>query len=153
MFDVVLFEPEIPQNTGNIIRLCANTGARLHLVAPLGFRLHDRRLKRAGLDYHHLASVTSHRDWATCRDFFAGRQMFALTTRGARRYDTPAFAAGDVFLFGPESRGLPNEVLDAFPEEVSLHIPMLTEDRSLNLANAVAVVLFEAWRQSGFAHA
>jgi tRNA (cytidine/uridine-2'-O-)-methyltransferase len=119
-------------------------------VAPLGFRLHDRRLKRAGLDYHDLAGVTAYRDWAACRTFFADRRMFAVTTRGARRYDEPAYAAGDVFLFGPESRGLPNEVLEAFPQEAGLRIPMFTNARSLNLANAVSVVLYEAWRQLGF---
>lgn len=148
--DVVLLEPEIPPNTGNAIRLCANTGARLHLVKPLGFRLRDRQLKRAGLDYHEFASVTLHEDWPACMEFFRGRRMFAVTTRGARRYDLVRYRDHDVFLFGPETRGLPDEVLADFSPAHRIRVPMLPGNRSLNLANAVAVVVYEAWRQIGF---
>ncbi|MGB7541967.1 MAG: tRNA (cytidine(34)-2'-O)-methyltransferase [Burkholderiales bacterium] len=150
MFDVVLFQPEIPPNTGNIIRLCANTGCRLHLVKPLGFHLSDRALKRPGLDYEEMASVTTHRDWETCGAHFAGRRTFAFTTRVARRHAEAAFAPGDVFVFGPETRGLPAALLDALPESNRLRLPMRCESRSLNLSNAVAVVVYEAWRQRGF---
>jgi tRNA (cytidine/uridine-2'-O-)-methyltransferase len=150
MFDVVLFEPEIPQNTGNILRLCANTGSRLHLVRPLGFRLEHRGLRRAGLDYHDLAGVSVHRDWPACRAALGGARVFAVTTSGASRYDTPSYLAGDAFVFGPESRGLRPEILGSLPGECRLRIPMREGNRSLNLANAVAVVLYEAWRQLGF---
>ena len=114
MFDIVLFEPEIPPNTGNVIRLAANTGSRLHLVKPLGFSLRDRQLRRAGLDYHELASVTVHTDWSACRELLAGRRMFAVTTRATQCYDVPAYRERDVFVFGPETRGLPDEVLAEF---------------------------------------
>jgi tRNA (cytidine/uridine-2'-O-)-methyltransferase len=153
MFDVILFEPEIPPNTGNIIRLTANSGARLHLVEPLGFDLSDRQLQRAGLDYHDLAHLTVHRDWATCRALFAGRRIFALSTRGTQRYDRIAYAADDVLLFGPETRGLPAAVLEALPPEQRLRIPMRPGNRSINLSNAVALVVYEGWRQNGFAGA
>lgn len=151
MFDVVLFEPEIPPNTGNVIRLCANTGARLHLVKPLGFSLRDRLLQRAGLDYHEFAAVTLHVDWPACRTFFSGRRMFAATTRGTLRHDQPRYREHDVFLFGPETRGLPQAILDALPDENRIRLPMREHNRSLNLSNAVAVVVYEAWRQLGFA--
>lgn len=151
MFAVVLFEPEIPPNTGNIIRLCANTGAELHLVEPMGFPWEDKQLKRAGLDYHEYARVLRHPDWAACRAALAGRRFFALTTRGERRHDEPAFAAGDVFVFGPESRGLPAGLLAEFAPEMQLRLPMLPQRRSVNLSNAVAVTVYEAWRQHGFA--
>jgi tRNA (cytidine/uridine-2'-O-)-methyltransferase len=153
MFDVILFEPEIPPNTGNIIRLTANSGARLHLVEPLGFDLSDRQLQRAGLDYHDLAHVTIHRDWAVCRAQFAGRRIFALSTRGTQRYDRVAYAADDVLLFGPETRGLPAAVLEALPPEQRLRVPMRPGNRSINLSNTVALVVYEGWRQNGFAGA
>ena len=152
MFDIVLFEPEIPPNTGNIIRLAANTGCRLHLVKPLGFRLSDRALKRAGLDYREIASVTQHRDWQACVLHFNGRRIYALSTSGTRTYCEAAFAPDDVFLFGPETRGLPQEIMAGLPEAMRLRLPMRPESRSLNLANAVAVVVYEAWRQQGFSH-
>jgi tRNA (cytidine/uridine-2'-O-)-methyltransferase len=151
MFDIVLVEPEIPPNTGNVIRLAANTGARLHLVQPLGFSMDDRQLKRAGLDYHELASVRAHKDWRACRAFLAARRTFALTTKATRLYTEVAFAADDAFVFGAETRGLPDEVLQDFAQERRLRLPMRPGNRSLNLSNAVAVVLFEAWRQLGFA--
>ncbi len=151
MFAVVLYQPEIPPNTGNIIRLCANTGAELHLVEPMGFPWEDKQLKRAGLDYHEFAPVRRHPDWESCRAALAGRRMFALTTKGSRRHDAPAFAAGDVFVFGPESRGLPDELLAEFAADERLRLPMLPERRSVNLSNAVAVMVYEAWRQQGFA--
>ena len=151
MTAVVLFQPEIPPNTGNVIRLCANTGTELHLVEPLGFRWEDRSLKRAGLDYHEFASVFRHPDWSACTAALAGRRLFAMTTRGGRRFDTPTFAADDVFVFGCETSGLPPEVLAGFAETQRLRLPMLPGQRSLNLSNAVAVTVFEAWRQKGFA--
>lgn len=150
MFELVLFEPEIPPNTGNIIRLCANTGTRLHLVEPLGFDLSDRQLKRAGLDYHEYADVRVHRDWPACRAALTERRWFALTTRGSRRYDSVGFLPGDVFVLGPESRGLPPAVLDAFDASNRLRLPMLPGSRSLNLSNTASAVLYEAWRQHGF---
>ena len=150
MPEIVLFEPEIPPNTGNTIRLCANTGCRLHLVRPLGFSLRDRQLQRAGLDYHAFTEVVQHEDWAACRAALAGRRLFAVTTRGERRYDEPRYGENDVFLFGPETRGLPAEVLAEFAPEQLIRVPMLAQNRSLNLSNAVAVVVYEAWRQRGF---
>ena len=149
-FAVVLFRPEIPPNAGNVIRLCANAGVALHLVAPLGFAMEDRQLRRAGLDYHELATVTVHSDWPGCARALAGRRLFALTTRGATRYTDVAFRDGDAFVFGPETAGLPAEVLARFPEDRRLRLPMRPGNRSLNLSNAVAVVVFEAWRQTGF---
>ena len=151
MFAVVLYQPEIPPNTGNIIRLCANTGAELHLVEPMGFPWEDKQLRRAGLDYHEFAPVQRHADWAACKTALAGRRMFAMTTKGSRRHDAPSFVAGDVFVFGPESRGLPAELLAEFVVEQRLRLPMLPERRSVNLSNAVAVMVYEAWRQQEFA--
>ena len=151
MFNIVLVEPEIPPNTGNVIRLCANTGAELHLVEPLGFRWDDRQLKRAGLDYHEFARVFRHANWDACKAALAGRRRFAVTTRGGQRFDTPAFQADDVFVFGRETSGLPAEVMAEFSENQRLRLPMLDGQRSLNLSNAVAVMVFEAWRQQGFA--
>lgn len=151
MFDIVLFEPEIPPNTGNALRLASNTGSRLHLVRPLGFTLRDRQFTRARLDYGDLEAVTVHDDWAACRAQFAARRLFAVTTRGTRNHDSPEYAAGDVFVFGPETRGLPQQILDTFADEQRIRIPMRKDNRSLNLSNAVAVVIYEAWRQRGFA--
>lgn len=150
MFDIVLYEPEIPPNTGNVLRLAANTGCRLHLVRPLGFRLSDRAARRAGLDYGGMEDAIVHPDWAACRAHFAGRRLLALSTRAARRYTDCRFEAMDVFVFGPETRGLPATVLDTIPAELRLRLPMQPGSRSLNLANAVAVVAYEAWRQLGF---
>jgi tRNA (cytidine/uridine-2'-O-)-methyltransferase len=152
MFDIVLYEPEIAPNTGNVLRLAANTGARLHLVRPLGFTLSDRTLARAGLDYAARAAMTVHEDWAACQSHFAGRRMLAVTTRGKVRYDTMHYIVDDVLLFGPETRGLPAAVLDVLPDEQRLRLPMCAGNRSLNLSNAVAIVVYEAWRQSGFAN-
>lgn len=150
MFDIVLVRPEIPPNAGNVIRLAANTGARLHLVGPLGFSMEHRQLKRAGLDYHELASVRVHRDWAGCREALSGRRQFVLTTRGATGYAEVRYAAEDVFVFGAETAGLPEEVLGEFPPDCRLRLPMRPGNRSINLSNTVAVVLYEAWRQLGF---
>ncbi len=150
MFDVVLFEPEIPPNTGNIIRLCANTGARLHLIRPLGFQFDDRQLRRAGLDYHEWATVRLHRDLAAFLVEAQPGRLFAFTTKGVRPYHAVAYQPDDALLFGPETRGLPARVLAEIPPERRLRIPMLTTGRSLNLANAVAIALYEAWRQCGF---
>ncbi len=151
MTAVVLFQPEIPPNTGNVIRLCANTGCELHLVEPLGFKWEDRSLKRAGLDYHEFAQVFRHPDWAHCKTALAGRRLFAITTRGGARPDQVAFDLNDVLVFGRETSGLPADVIAEFPEERRLRLPMLPGQRSLNLSNAVAVTVFEAWRQRGFA--
>lgn len=153
MFDVVLLAPEIPPNTGNVIRLAANTGVRLHLVEPLGFSLDDRQLRRAGLDYHDLAQTRVHASWAACRAALEGRRLFALTTRGTRRYTDVAYAADDVLLFGMETRGLPEDILGSIEPTRRLRLPMRAANRSLNLSNAVAVVVYEAWRQLGFAGA
>lgn len=150
MFHIVLFEPEIPPNTGNIIRLCANTGAQLHLVKPLGFALEDKQLKRAGLDYHEYATLKVHENWTACKAALAGKRMFALTTKGSQRYTNVQFADEDVFVFGPETRGLPEEVRNEFAPEFRLRLPMLPENRSLNLSNSAAVLIYEAWRQLGF---
>ncbi len=150
---VVLYQPEIPPNTGNAIRLCANTGAELHLVEPLGFGWEDRALKRAGLDYHEHARVFRHPGWAACKAALAGRRLFAVTTKGGVRYDTPAFLEDDVLVFGRETSGLPPEIMAEFPDAHRLRLPMLPGQRSLNLSNAVAVTVFETWRQQGFAGA
>ena len=151
MIAVVLFHPEIPPNTGNAIRLCANTGAELHLVEPLGFRWEDRQLKRAGLDYHEFACVQRHANWSACQQALAGRRLFAMTTRASRRFDAPVFQSVDVFVFGCETSGLPCELLATFPEDQRLRLPMRPGQRSLNLSNAVAVTVFEAWRQLAYA--
>jgi tRNA (cytidine/uridine-2'-O-)-methyltransferase len=151
MFHVVLFEPEIPPNAGNIIRLCANTGAALHLVKPLGFRLDDKSLRRSGLDYHDLAAVTVHADFEACVAALVGARLFAVETGGRVAYDSPRYRRGDAWVFGPESRGLPHAVLDRIGRDSSLFIPMIPPTRSLNLSNAVALVVYEAWRQLGFA--
>jgi tRNA (cytidine/uridine-2'-O-)-methyltransferase len=150
MFDVILFQPEIPPNTGNIIRLCANTGARLHLVKPLGFTLEDKQLLRAGLDYHEFATITVHESWTECAAIVKDRRLFAVSTKGTQRYDLVDYAAGDVFVFGPESRGLPVEILRTVSEQQCIRVPMVQGNRSLNLSNTVAVVIYEAWRQVKF---
>ncbi|WP_455244900.1 tRNA (uridine(34)/cytosine(34)/5-carboxymethylaminomethyluridine(34)-2'-O)-methyltransferase TrmL [Petrachloros mirabilis] len=150
MFDVILYQPEIPPNTGNIIRLCANTGVHLHLVKPLGFEFNDRQLRRAGLDYHEFASVVVHETWSDCVDRFKNRRLFAVSTKGTRRFDEPAYVDGDVFVFGPETRGLPMDLLGGFSEDRRIRLPMVSGSRSLNLSNAVAVVVYEAWRQNEF---
>ncbi len=151
MIHVVLFEPEIPPNTGNVIRLCANTGATLHLVGPLGFRLDDRSLRRSGLDYHDLADVRVHVDLAACVGALEGARLLAVETDAPRSYANFAYRAGDALMFGPETRGLPAHVRGRIAEGHSLHIPMRPASRSLNLSNAVALVVYEAWRQLGFA--
>lgn len=150
MLHVVLYQPEIPPNTGNIIRLCANTGSRLHLIEPLGFELDDKRLRRAGLDYHEFAELKVYK---TLDEFVAQqqpRQLYACTTRGKRFYSEVSYQAGDALLFGPETRGLPAELLDTLAPERLLRLPMQPESRSLNLSNAAAVFVYEAWRQLGF---
>ena len=151
--DVVLYQPEIPPNTGNVIRLCANAGARLHLVEPLGFSLDDARLRRAGLDYHEYAALRVH---ASLEAFLAAvrpARLLALSTRGTRRHDSVDWRSDDAVLFGPETRGLPQPVLDAIDADRRVRLPMRPHNRSLNLSNAVAVVVYEAWRQQGFAGA
>ncbi len=150
MFSIVLFEPEIPPNTGNIIRLCANTGAALHLVKPLGFSLDDKQLKRAGLDYHEYSTLQVHENWGDCKAVLAGKRLFAITTKGSTRHSDIQFKAGDVFVFGPETRGLPEEIRAEFTAEHRLRLPMLPDSRSLNLSNSAAVLLYEAWRQIDF---
>lgn len=150
---VLLYQPEIPPNTGNVIRLCANTGATLHLIRPLGYALDDAKLRRAGLDYHEYAALAVHDDLDACLAAIAPARLLALSTRGSRRYDAVDYRAGDAVLFGPETRGLPQTVLDALPPEQRLRLPMRPGNRSLNLSNAVAVVVYEAWRQLGFAGA
>ncbi|ANJ67462.1 tRNA (cytosine(34)-2'-O)-methyltransferase TrmL [Halothiobacillus diazotrophicus] len=153
MLDIVLFEPEIPPNTGNIIRLCANTGARLHLVEPLGFAFEDKALRRAGLDYHEFAQVRIHPHWNAVTTALSGKRWFAFSTRGTADYHQARFTPDDVLVFGPETRGLPQALLDSFPANQRLRIPMVAGSRSLNLSNTVALALFEAWRQNDFAGA
>ncbi|MDR4464552.1 MAG: tRNA (cytidine(34)-2'-O)-methyltransferase [Nitrospira sp.] len=150
MFDVILYQPEIPPNTGNIIRLCANTGARLHLVKPLGFSLDDKQLIRAGLDYHEFATLSVYENWTECAERFTASRLFAVSTRNIQRYDQVAYMEGDAFLFGPETRGLPTALRESCAESRRIRVPMLPDSRSLNLSNAVAVVVYEAWRQVGF---
>ena len=170
MFNVILYQPEIPPNTGNIIRLCANTGTQLHLIRPLGFDLDDKQLRRAGLDYHEYAALQVHDTLVECleslprpnpppegeganvslRELVTTRRLFAYTTKGARPYHEVRYQAGDVLLFGPESRGLPPEILESLAPEQRLRLPMLPDNRSLNLSNTVAIAVFEAWRQCGF---
>ena len=153
MTAVVLVHPEIPPNTGNVIRLCANTGAELHLVEPLGFALEDKALRRAGLDYHEYARLVRHDDWAACTAALAGRRLWALTTKGGASPFDVALQEDDVFVFGCETAGLPPDILATFPADRCLRLPMRPGQRSLNLSNAVAVTVFEAWRQRGFAGA
>ena len=150
MFDIVLVHPEIPPNAGNVIRLAANTGARLHLVEPLGFSMDDKQLKRAGLDYHEHASVRVHADWQACRAVLNEKRLFALTTKAEKSVFDAQFRENDAFVFGSETAGLSEEILQDFKSEQRLRLPMRHGNRSLNLSNAVAVTVFEAWRQIGF---
>ena len=151
MFNIVLFEPEIPPNTGNIMRLAANTGCRLHLIEPLGFKLENKQLRRAGLDYHEWAEVCRH---ASYQDFLSAASintLYAFTTKASRTYSDARFHSGDALLFGPETRGLPRSILESLPGDNCLRLPMNAESRSLNLSNTVAIAVFEAWRQLDFA--
>jgi len=150
MFDIVLVHPEIPPNAGNVIRLAANTGARLHLVEPLGFSMDDKQLKRAGLDYHEYASVRVHPDWSSCLNGINRERLFALTTKGEKNLYEMQFRKDDAFVFGSETSGLPDHILESFTPQMRLRLPMRPGNRSLNLSNAVAVTVFEAWRQIGF---
>jgi tRNA (cytidine/uridine-2'-O-)-methyltransferase len=151
MFHILLYQPEIPPNTGNIIRLCANTGTQLHLIRPLGFKLDDKQLRRAGLDYHEYADVRVHDDLASCLQTLPDARLLAFTTKGSHPYHEVRYQAGDALLFGPESRGLPADLLESLAPEQRLRLPMLPNNRSLNLSNTVAIAVFEAWRQCGFA--
>lgn len=157
MFHIVLYQPEIPPNTGNVMRLCANGGFMLHLVKPLGFEITDKHLARAGMDYRDLVNVTVHEDWAALSDALALQpddpRLYALSTRGRTAHTTPQYRAGDIFLFGQETAGLPGALLDTVPVAQRLRIPMQPDSRSLNLSNSVAIVAYEAWRQHGFAGA
>lgn len=150
MFSLILYEPEIPPNTGNIIRLCANTGVALHLIEPLGFDLEEKKLRRAGLDYREFAEVATHVSLSICLQVLGEPRVFALSTRGTNRHDQPNYKAGDAFLLGPETRGLPTEVLNSLPEEQRLRLPMRADSRSLNLSNTAAVIVYEAWRHLNF---
>lgn len=150
MFEIALYEPEIAPNTGNIIRLCANTGCWLHLIEPLGFDLEEKKLRRAGLDYHDLARMTRHKDFASFQEAVAGKRVFPCTTKAEGYASDMEFQAGDILLFGPETRGLPADVLNLFAKEQWLRIPMMPTSRSLNLSNAVSIITYEAWRQLGF---
>ena len=151
MFHVILYQPEIPPNTGNVIRMCANTGARLHLIAPLGFDIDEKAVRRAGMDYAELADVQVWQSLAECMQAIGQPRWFAISTRGTTQYDSVQFAVGDTFVFGPETRGLPQSVLEECPPHQRLRIPMRPGNRSLNLSNAAAVVVYEAWRQLRFA--
>ena len=151
MFHIVLFQPEIPPNTGNTIRLAANTGCILHLVKPLGFDLSDAQLRRAGMDYSEIADLRIHESWEDCLAALNGARLFALSTRGSTRHDKVQYQEGDAFVFGPETRGLPQEMLDVFPAEQRIRVPLVPGNRSLNLSNTVALVVYEAWRHLDFA--
>ncbi len=153
MLNIVLFEPEIPPNTGNIIRLCANTGFQLHLIEPLGFTWDDKRLRRAGLDYHEFAAIKRYKNYQAFILNEAPARLFALTTKGTPAHSAVTYQAGDYLLFGPETRGLPMEILDSLPKNQKIRIPMQPDSRSMNLSNAVSVVVYEAWRQLGYSGA
>lgn len=153
MLHIVLFEPEIPPNTGNIIRLCANTGFQLHLIKPLGFAWDDKRLRRAGLDYHEFTAIQHHASYEAFVASQAPERIFALTTKGTPAHSEVEYQDGDYLLFGPETRGLPASILDALPRQQKIRIPMMPDSRSMNLSNAVSVVVYEAWRQMGYAGA
>ncbi|MDM3872634.1 tRNA (uridine(34)/cytosine(34)/5-carboxymethylaminomethyluridine(34)-2'-O)-methyltransferase TrmL [Porticoccus sp. W117] len=150
MLDIVLYQPEIPPNTGNIIRLCANTGFRLHLIEPLGFAMDDKKLRRAGLDYREWQQARIHKDWPAFVTDVDPQRVFAISTRGSRNHASPDYQPGDALVFGPETRGLPQAFLDALPQQQIIRIPMQAESRSMNLSNAVSVIVYEAWRQLGF---
>jgi len=150
LYNIVLYQPEIPPNTGNIIRLCANTGSQLHLIHPLGFEIDDKRLRRAGLDYHEFAQIQQHQSFAEFLEKVAPKRLFAVSTRGRQRYDQMAYKEGDTFMFGPETRGLPQDILDDLPADQCLRLPMRDGQRSLNLSNCAAILLYEAWRQQDF---
>ena len=150
MFHIVLFEPEIPPNTGNVMRLCANTGMQLHLIHPLGFVLDDKKLRRAGMDYRDIATVTEHNSFDEFIEQIKPQRIFACTTKGTQNYAEVSYKEGDALLFGPETRGLPMDVINSLPPEQRLRVPMQPDSRSLNLSNTVAVMLYEAWRQQGF---
>lgn len=150
MFNIALFEPRIAPNTGNIIRLAANNGCRLHLIEPLGFQFEDKQLRRAGLDYHDLANVTRYPDYASFTQAMTGHRILACTTKGQSSYDRINYKAGDILLFGPETTGLPDSILESIDEQLRIRIPMRPNSRSLNLSNAVAIITYEAWRQHGF---
>ena len=150
MFHIALFEPQIPQNTGNIIRLCANNGCHLHLIEPYGFKIDEKKVRRAGLDYHDLAKISHHKNYAEFAAAMAGKRIFALTTHGSRPHTEPQYQAGDVLLFGAETHGLTPEIRNSFDPDFRIRIPMMSNARSLNLSNAVAIVSYEAWRQINF---
>jgi tRNA (cytidine/uridine-2'-O-)-methyltransferase len=150
MFSLILYQPEIPPNTGNVIRLCANTGVALHLIEPLGFDLEEKKLRRAGIDYREVARVSTHKSLAACLEVLHQPRVFALSTRGQMRHDAPRYKEHDAFLLGPETRGLPEALLDALPAEQRLRLPMRAGSRSLNMSNTAAVIVYEAWRQLGF---
>ncbi len=150
MLDVVLFQPQIPPNTGNIIRLCANTGCRLHLIEPFGFDLDDKKLRRAGLDYHEFAAIERHKNYQAFIESEQPKRVLAITTKTTNYYGDVKFASGDYLLFGSETSGLPEEVRQQIPDEDKIRIPMVPDSRSMNLSNATAVIIFEAWRQMGF---
>ncbi len=150
MLHVVLFEPEIPPNTGNIIRLCANTGFQLHLIEPLGFDLDEKKVRRAGLDYHEMANMKIHKNWQAFVDDVTPKRCYAITTKGKQWHTEVEFQAGDAIVMGPESRGLPDEMLNSLSQEEKILIPMVPDSRSLNLSNATSVIIYEAWRQLGF---
>lgn len=150
MFHVVLFEPEIPPNTGNIIRLCANTGMQLHLIEPLGFDMDEKKVRRAGLDYHEFAAVKTHKNWQAFLEAVQPKNCYAITTKGQRWHTDVKFKEGDAIVMGPETRGLPDTMLDALSSDEKIRIPMQKDSRSLNLSNATAIIVYEAWRQMGF---
>ncbi len=150
MFNIVLYQPEIPPNTGNLIRLCANTGFTLHLIHPLGFGLEEKKLRRAGLDYREFAQIVEHKDYYQFMENQKGKRVFACTTKAKQNYVTPRYKSGDNLLFGPETRGLPSEILTKIDDKQKIRIPMLAQSRSINLSNAVAIIAFEAWRQNEF---
>lgn len=152
MFHIILYQPEIPPNTGNIIRLCANTGCQLHLIYPLGFVWDNKRLRRAGLDYHEFAEIHHHQDWESCLSKLSSSNFYALTSKGQTAYHKVEFQAEDAFIFGPETRGLPQEILNQFPNTHKLRLPQKTSSRSLNLSNSVSIMIYEALRQHDFAH-
>jgi tRNA (cytidine/uridine-2'-O-)-methyltransferase len=151
MYEIILYQPEIPPNTGNVVRLSVNTGCRLHLVAPLGFDLSEKHLRRAGMDYAEFADVLHHDSWAACRTALGERRIFAMTTKSSSSFASADFYAGDAFVFGPESRGLPQEIITEFADDRRLRLPMVPGSRSINLSNAVAITVYEAWRQIGYA--